>query len=96
MRGCDAVADGLLELLNFREAAGLGARPDDFGVNPYLEDATCARHQRQLANFPGKRGQKLLGYPAGAKQPPALCAVLDLDPRSFEHACCAVYLCGRA
>jgi hypothetical protein len=41
--GRDAVADELLDLLDFRKAATLLPRPDDLVINAHLKDATSYR-----------------------------------------------------
>ena len=80
------VAQPLLQLFQLREATFAGARPDDLPAYSDLEDAASARHQRHLTELRLKRGQQLLRGPAGAQQPPALRAVLDLDSWCAAHS----------
>ena len=46
--GSDAVADELLDLLDFRKAATLLARPDDLVINAHLKDATGIAKCREV------------------------------------------------
>src|SRR5919107_1325085 len=77
----DAVAHQALELRQVREAALLRARPHDLAVDADVEDAAVTGDERDLAELRGERGEQLLRRPAGAHQPAALGAVLDLDAR---------------
>src|SRR5262249_29595263 len=86
--GRDAVADELLELLDFRKAATLLARPDDLVINAHLKDATGPiRGQRHGAELLGKRGQQLLRHPARPQAPAAQSAIGDLDHGDHRHGC---------
>src|SRR5690606_41779226 len=77
--GRDAVAHPLLEHGDLREAAVPGARPDPLAIHMDLEHAAGAGDQRQPRQLVLERGQQLLSHPAGAQQPAAAGAVVDLD-----------------
>src|SRR5499427_7965652 len=89
--GGDAVADELFDLLDFRKAATLLARPDDLVIDAHLEDATGPiRGERHRPELLGKRGQQLLRPPACPQAPAEQCAIGDLrtlDPaRMFTQS----------
>ena len=84
--GRDAIADQLLDLLQFRKAALLLARPDDLALNTHLEDAAGGvRRERHGADLLGKRGQKLLRHPARPETPTTESAVGDFDRGFGSH-----------
>src|SRR5215813_611794 len=85
--GGDAVADELFDLLHFRKAAALLARPDDLVIDAHLEDATGPiRGERHGAELIGKRGQQLLRHPARPQAPAAQSAIGDLDHGADGHS----------
>src|SRR6516162_3853203 len=71
--GRDAVADELLDLLDFRKAATLLPRPDDLVINAHLKDAT--------GPIGGER------HPARPQAPAAQSAIGDLDHGADGHSC---------
>src|SRR6516162_961989 len=86
--GRDAVADELLDLLDFRKAATLLPRPDDLVINAHLKDATGPiGGERHRADFLCKRGQQLLRHPARPQAPAAQSAIGDLDHGADGHSC---------
>src|SRR6516162_2510739 len=93
--GRDAVADELLDLLDFRKAPTLLPRPDDLVINAHLKDATGPiGGERHRAEFLGKRGQQLLRHPARPQAPAAQSAIGDLDHGADGHSCLRVQSVG--
>src|SRR5713101_5418451 len=80
------VPDGLLQLLDLGKSLALVTRPHELSLGADLEDASRARHQRDLADLGLECGQKLLRHPGRAQEPPALRTVLDLDACSHVRA----------
>src|SRR4029453_11517073 len=78
--GGDAVTDGLLHLGRLGEALLLPV-PDGLPVDPDDQHPARAGDQRDLAQLALERRQQLLRQPGRPRQPPALGAVLDLEPR---------------
>src|ERR1700682_2475455 len=78
--GGDGVANELLEFFHVGKSAAVVTRPEHRRANAHLEDAAGAGHERDLADLRLERRQQLLRRPRRAQEPPALGAVLDLDP----------------
>src|SRR5687768_9010453 len=77
----DPVAHAPLQLLHVREAAVALSFPDDFAVHFDPEGAAGGGDQCDLAKILGKSREELLRHPGRTKQPVALTAIGDRDPR---------------
>jgi hypothetical protein len=66
----DTVPHQPLQLREIGKAACL-ARPDGLPVEPDLEYAASARHERHLSELELERGEQLLRRPPGAEKPAA-------------------------
>ena len=76
----DVVPDELLKLLYVGKASPLLPRPHKLARNPDLEHAARSGNESDLSQLLAERRQKLLRHPGSAQEPPALPAVLYLDP----------------
>ena len=81
----NAVADKLLEHLDFRKTALLFTRPEELPTNTYFENAAGSGDQGDFADFIGECGEKFLDHPGRAQQPAALGAIFNLDTRLAWH-----------
>src|SRR4051812_29756725 len=75
----DPVADELLQGLHVGETPIALALPDKLAVNLDPEGAAGGRHERDGAEFLGKRREQLLRHPGRTHEPIALAAIGDRD-----------------
>jgi hypothetical protein len=80
--GRNDVADALLQLLQLGKPPFPGPRPNHAVIEADVEDPTRPRHKRYLAELCLESREQLLSEPGGAKEPAALRAVFDFEPRS--------------
>jgi len=70
-------SNGVLHLAWLRKPTGLLVREHRIAVDPHVEHAAAARHERHTADVGFERSEQLLRQPGGSSAKVADCAVLD-------------------